>query len=247
MIRNALKHFTKSNEPKKIELRSAYKTVWNDLSDTKSRAKLHVLGSEREQDVLATAAVTLKALESTVGILTNDTILEIGCGVGRVGQVLSPLCKLWIGCDVSSNMLNHARKRLDQFNNIKLIELSGYDLKPVPDASVDLVYCTVVFMHLDEWDRYNYVLEGHRVLRPGGRIFIDNFSLCSDEGWKVFETHRNGFHPSQRPSHIAKSSTPQELETYLKRAGFGSVQGRTEGQFIQYWGTVPIPKGNGNA
>jgi hypothetical protein len=94
-------------------------------------------------------------------------------------------------------------------------------------------------MHLDEWDRYNYVLEAARILRPGGRVFIDNFSICSDEGWAVFETHRTLFPPGARPPHISKSSTPQELETYLRRAGFTDVQGATQGQLVRYWGVKP--------
>ena len=218
--------------------RSAYKAVWNGLSDTETRAKMHVIGSEREEDFRATGEETRAALASSVGIRPDDTILEIGCGVGRVGQVLAPLCKEWIGCDVSSNMIAHARARLQPFRNVRLVEISGYDLQPIPDQSIDVVYCTIVFMHLDEWDRYNYVLEAFRVLRPGGRISIDNFSLCSDAGWEVFEIHRK-FAPADRPPHMSKSSTPDELETYLRRAGFEQVQGRTEGQIVRYWGVKP--------
>jgi ubiquinone/menaquinone biosynthesis C-methylase UbiE len=219
--------------------RHEYKAVWNALADTESRAKLHVIGSDREEDFADTGGQTLRILQSTVGVRRDDVMLEIGCGVGRVGRVLAPLCRQWIGCDVSSNMLRHARQRLRDLPNVQLIEISGYDLQPVPDASVDVVYCTVVFMHLDEWDRYNYVLEAKRVLRPGGRIYIDNFSLCSDEGWAVFETHRTSFQPGQRPAQISKSSTPQELETYLRRAGFADLQSNTGGPMAQFWGRKP--------
>jgi SAM-dependent methyltransferase len=214
-----------------------YKSVWNELSDSEARAKTHVLGSEKEEDMCATAEATRKKLESTVGINKKDSILEIGCGVGRVGAVLAPLCKQWIGCDVASNMLQYAAQRMARFENVLLFEVSGHDLRPVADSVVDLVYCTVVFMHLDEWDRYGYVLEARRVLCPGGRLFIDNFSLCTDEGWAIFEHHRTSFLPSNRPPHISKSSTPQELETYLHRAGFHDVQGQAQGPWIWYWGT----------
>jgi ubiquinone/menaquinone biosynthesis C-methylase UbiE len=218
--------------------RSAYKAVWNSLSDTESHAKLNVAGSELEELFAATAADTRDVLVKTVGIRADDTVLEIGCGIGRVGQVLAPLCRLWIGCDVAGNMIAHARARLQAFANVQFVEISGFNLQPVADGSADVVYCTVVFMHLDEWDRYNYVLEAFRVLRPGGRVYVDNFSLCCDAGWAVFETHRK-FPPADRVPHISTSSTPQELETYLRRAGFVDVQQLTWAHTIGCWGTKP--------
>jgi SAM-dependent methyltransferase len=132
-------------------------------------------------------------------------------------------------------MFRHAAERLKDLGNVRFIEISGYDLKPVPDASVDVVYSTVVFMHLDEWDRYNYVVEARRILRPQGRIYIDNFNLCSEEGWAVFEQHRS-IRPGQRPPHISKASTAQEIEMYLRKAGFQSVKVEQEGLWVRGWG-----------
>ena len=215
--------------------RYEYKAVWTRLSNTDESARLSVLGVVDEDRVRATAEVTIQWLEASVGIKPDDVILEIGCGIGRVGQVLAPRCKHWIGCDVSPNMLKFARQRLASFNNVSFVEISGFDLRPIPDASVDLVYCTVVFMHLDEWDRYNYVLEAYRVLRPGGRVFVDNFNLCTDEGWEVFETHRK-IAPKHRPPYIGKSSTPQEITTYLQRAGFQEVEIMEHQTWLQGYG-----------
>ena len=217
------------------ESRREYKSTWNVLAQTLRQATLHVIGDVGENEIQVNAEDTRRVLEASVGIKFDDVILEIGCGIGRAGQVLAPLCKQWIGCNVSGNMLQHAKNRLETFKNIKLIEISGFDLSPVPDASVDLVYCTVVFMHLDEWDRYNYILEAYRVLRPGGRIFVDNFNLCSTEGWNVFENHRKTF-PRYRPPHISKSSTPQEIEVYLWRAGFQQISIQAQGMYVRGFG-----------
>jgi SAM-dependent methyltransferase len=115
-------------------------------------------------------------------------------------------------------------------------ELTGFDLHPFVDGSVDVVCSTVVFMHLEEWDRFNYVLEAYRVLRPGGRIFVDNVNLCSDEGWRVFEIHRQ-IPPNLRPAHITKHSTVGELKTYLRRARFTEIRSREVGEWIQVWAT----------
>jgi SAM-dependent methyltransferase len=214
--------------------RADYKGTWSALSGTLKDATTFVIGDVTEDYLLATAAQTRGWLEETVGITKDDVVLEIGCGIGRVGQALAPICKRWIGCDVSPNMIRHSRERLASVSNVELVEISGFDLAPIPDASVDVVYCTVVFMHLDEWDRFNYVLEAYRVLRPGGRLFVDNFDLCSDEGWKVFDTHRQ-IPPAHRAAHISKSSTPQEIETYLRRAGFARVDVRQWGLWVQGW------------
>lgn len=218
--------------------RSDYKEVWTDLSDTSDRAKMHVIGSLEERDFEATGDETLGFLQSTVGVRPDDIILEIGCGLGRVGKKVAPRCRRWIGCDVSPNMLKLAAERLADFSNIELKEISGYNLADVGDASVDVVYCTVVFMHLDGWDRYNYIAEAFRILKPEGRLYVDNANLCSEGGWKVFEAHR-AYAPGNRPPHITECSTPQELETYLQRAGFREIKTRTTDDFVRSWGVKP--------
>lgn len=238
-IRSGAKLLARLFPTQQIKPRSAYKAVWNELSDTEERAKFYVGGFLEEEEFRATAEATRDVLQATVGIGAQDEVLEIGCGVGRVGMVLAPICKKWIGCDVSRNMLRHAAKRLAQYKNVRLIEVSGFDLSPIPDVSVDLVYCPVVFMHLDEWDRFNYVVEAYRILRSSGRVFIDNFTLCSDEGWLVFEGCR-AFPPEARPSHISKSSTPQEMEVFLRRAGFQSVHVHESGAWVRGWGTKRV-------
>lgn len=90
-------------------------------------------------------------------------------------------------------------------------------------------------MHLESWDRYRYVQEAMRVLQPGGRVYIDNVNLCVDEGWEVFKAHL-AFAPRDRPPHMTECSTPQELETYLQRAGFRDVRINTNDAFVRAWG-----------
>ena len=218
--------------------RSEYKKVWSALSTTEDQAKLHVIGVTEEAALQTTGEETLRFLQQSVGIGKHDVVLEIGCGIGRVGKVVAPFCRKWIGCDVASNMLSLTAQRLKDFSNVELVELSGYDLSGIADASVDVVYCTVVFMHLESWDRYNYISEAFRVLRSGGRIYVDNINLSSDGGWKVFETHR-AFLPANRPPHMTQNSTPQEIETYLTRAGFTELRTRTDDDWIRARGTKP--------
>jgi hypothetical protein len=78
-------------------------------------------------------------------------------------------------------------------------------------------------MHLYEWDRFRYVKEAWRVLRPGGRCYFDNIDLTSSKGWEVFEDS-NAYRPDERPAYLAMTSTADELRTYGLRAGFDRVE-----------------------
>ena len=221
------------------QMRGDYKSVWNSLSGSKVDAYMVVAGHTDEEKFHEDAEDTLDILRDTVGIKPEDTFLEIGCGVGRVGRVLAPFVKAWIGCDVSANMLGLAGRRLLGLTNTRLQEISGFDLRPIADNSVDVVYTTVVFMHLEEWDRYNYVREARRVLRPGGRFYCDNVDLASPRGWAVFEDSRR-FPPGERPAQISKCSTQPELEAFLKHAGFADVRVAGRLDFWAYaWGVKP--------
>lgn len=219
---NWLSGFFARRAPSQNLARHDYKRVWNLLSTTETDAKVAVAGYTEESTFRQTAADTLRQLRACVGVNPDDTVLEIGAGVGRVGAVVAPLCKEWIGIDVSENMVGHIRERLSRHSNVRAIATSGFDLAPIPSNSIDLVYCTVVFMHLDEWDRYGYILEALRVLKPGGRFYVDNINLMGNEGWAVFEAHR-ALMPNVRPAHMSKTSTPQELEVFFSRAGFANI------------------------
>lgn len=220
-------------------MRSDYKGVWTALSESLSSAKMHVSGTEDEAVFETSGVGTSQFLLNNVGIRSTDVVLEIGCGIGRVGKHLAGRCSRWIGADVSPNMLKFAAERLRDFANVEFVELSGNDLRPIGDNSIDLVYSTVVFMHLESWDRYGYVEEAFRVLRPGGKLYVDNVNLCSDAGWAVFETHRK-LSLSERPDHITVCSTPEELQEYLKRAGFVQIETRPGDELISVWGQKPI-------
>ncbi len=151
-------------------------------------------------------------LEKYVAIKKTDTVLEIGCGAGRMGKALSPLCKKWIGTDVLSNVLITAANALELLDNIELIHTNGYNLSEIKDETIDVVYCTIVFMLLDEWDRFNYIMEAYRVLKPGGRVYIDNMNLLGNRGWEIFQDMAR-VNPVNRPANMCKASTPQEFQT----------------------------------
>jgi ubiquinone/menaquinone biosynthesis C-methylase UbiE len=159
-----------------------------------------------------------------VAINMGDEVLEIGCGVGRIGRELAPHCSRWTGADVSGNMLACASKRLRELNNVKLVKLQGFGLEGFATNSFDVIYSTNVFAHLDEVDRWRYVEDSLRVLRPAGRLFIDNVDLESEDGWSAFAEGAKSAHQTEFSPYLPRFSTTAEMMTYAKRAGFERVQ-----------------------
>jgi ubiquinone/menaquinone biosynthesis C-methylase UbiE len=222
-VRTAYWLWSRRLEATAIQLpRSDYKTVWDGLAAREADARMFVASSVDEGDLARSAQSTLSVLDRTVRVGPDDTVLEIGCGIGRVGALLAPRCRSWIGADISGNMLRHAAARLKAHDNVRLVELSRVGLAEIADATVDVVYCTVVFMHLYEWDRYRYVQEAHRVLRPGGRCYFDNVDIASSHGWKVFLDSAS-YAPRERPAFLPMTSSADELHTYVLRAGFERI------------------------
>jgi len=121
-------------------------------------------------------------------------------------------------------MLAHASDRLRGVNNIRLVQLQSVGLSEIAENSFDVVYTTNMFAHLDEMDRWRYVEEAFRVLRSGGRIYVDNIDLESDAGWAIFVSDATRYRSLERPPYMTRLSTAAELMAYATRAGFEQVQ-----------------------
>src|SRR5207248_5196351 len=78
---------------------------------------------------------TLRFLQDSVGIGKDDVVLEIGCGIGRVGKVVAPLCRKWIGCDVASSMLSlTAECKERSLNSAREKNLMASNSRHLPEA-----------------------------------------------------------------------------------------------------------------
>lgn len=63
------------------------------------------------------------------------------------------------------------------------------DLADVADASVDVVFASNFFEHVDRPTILRVMVEAHRVLRPGGRFLVlqPNIRFCARDYWMFFD------------------------------------------------------------
>jgi len=147
-----------------------YKALWDAKASTTQGALLAVDGSTNEDVLRMTGAYSARQVEAALDLRATDRVLELGCGVGRIGRELAPNIAHWEGSDISANMLKVARERLASHANVGLTELTRTSLQPLADASFDKAYCVAVFIHMDKEDFYLYLEDLARVLKPGGLL-----------------------------------------------------------------------------
>lgn len=99
----------------------------------------------------------------------QDVVLDIGCGLGRLTRALADQAGRVIGLDVSSEMIERARRLNAHLDNVQFIHGDGESLSGIAEESIDICVSHVVFRHIpDPAIILGYVTDSARVLRPGG-------------------------------------------------------------------------------
>jgi SAM-dependent methyltransferase len=207
-----------------MESQKNYKSFWNEKASTPTGAFVAVDGSTNEETARLTGAYSAHQVSAALDLQRTDRVLELGCGVGRIGREIAPHVAHWEGTDISSNMIEVARERLKDHTNAGFTELQRSSLQPLADASFDKAYCVAVFIHMDKEDFYLYLEDLARVLKPGGLLYFDVWNMASEVGWRRYafeiEQHRAADPAARKDVARNQFSCPEEVRVYLDRAGF---------------------------
>jgi SAM-dependent methyltransferase len=122
-------------------------------------------GAEETDALLAFCQLTVAA---------TDTVVEIGCGVGRMTRRLSELAARVIAVDVSEEMLRRGRENLADRANVELLKVPGDGHLPdIADGAANLVFSYITLQHVPSREaQLLYLKEASRVLAPGGRLAV---------------------------------------------------------------------------
>ena len=105
-------------------------------------------------------------LRQRLRLPTAGRLLDVGGGTGRIAALLRPLVEQVVVCDLSAYMLHHVHAKCDCH------PLQGCaEQLPFSKASFDRVLIVDALHHFG--DQCAAVAEFWRVLKPGGRLLIE--------------------------------------------------------------------------
>jgi ubiquinone/menaquinone biosynthesis C-methylase UbiE len=117
----------------------------------------------------------VRDLVSNLSLSTARSVVEFGCGTGRLAEaLLSGHLRAdgeYLAVDISATMVSLAQERLGRFGpRAKVLQTTGETTLDAPDAGFDRFLSTYVLDLLTEDDISSLILEAHRVLVSGGLI-----------------------------------------------------------------------------
>jgi SAM-dependent methyltransferase len=220
-----------------------YRTFWERAAATPAGARAAVDGSADEATLRQTGLWTAKQVAAALLLHEEDAVLELGCGVARIGRELAPRCRRWCGVDIAANMLAVARSRTAHLNNVEFYQLSRTSLEMFAPHTFDKAYAVAVFIHLDKEDVFLYLCELQRVLRPGGILYFDTWNLAHEVGWQrwLMEVEQWARSSQHQRKDVARNQfcVPAEVQLYVRRAGFLELFCLTDSPWIQMIAAKP--------
>jgi ubiquinone/menaquinone biosynthesis C-methylase UbiE len=171
----------------------------------------------------------------------GSKVLDLGCGNGRVIDILEKFNINYTGLDISENLIKLAQKKYPE----KEFIVSDLLKTPFSDNEFDYVLSLATLHHIpSEEQRLNALLEINRVLKPGGIILITVWYFWDDpvfkkEMDKKFISHKSTkaeleYGDFLKPWRDNKKNVlaeryfhaweKTEIEDLLNKTGFGEIK-----------------------
>lgn len=147
-------------------------------------------------------------------IQPGDAVLDVGCGTGtlamevarragRAGRVA--------GVDPGTQQIARARSKAARRTVPIEFQIGVIEQLPFPDQTFDVVLSSLMMHHLPTPLKRQGLAEIARVLKPGGRLIIADFTPKKERKGQAARFHAGG-------------SSMHDLATLIKDAGFQDVE-----------------------
>jgi nitrogen-specific signal transduction histidine kinase/trans-aconitate methyltransferase len=199
----------------------------NKFQDNKDRIELLLL------DVVMPKKSGKEAYDEIAGmeligmarVKTGDSVLDIGCGTGRITLELARLAYEGrvVGIDPSFEMLDAAKKRTSSSGNISLINMQAQNMDF--SGEFNLVFSNSALQWVKTQE--DAIARAYRALKPGGRIAVQ--LPAKDFCWGLMENINSAIAMLKLDSKYKNMESPwrfplkDEFADFLKEAGFKNI------------------------
>ncbi|HEY9879254.1 MAG TPA: methyltransferase domain-containing protein [Leptolyngbyaceae cyanobacterium] len=171
---------------------------------------------------------TLTFLDAWAQIQPQETVLDVACGTGEFERrvLANNPGQIILGIDFSDNMLALARKKCQDYRNVRFESASAAAI-PTATQTYDVVICANAFHYFEQPEQV--LREMGRVLKPEGRIVIldwcRDFWVCRLCDWLlqlIDPAHQRCY--TQAELHSLLESADLQVQR-SQRMRFGAVWG----------------------
>ncbi len=119
----------------------------------------------------------------------NSSVLDFGCGNGRLVEIFLDKGVKYVGVDVSEGLINIAKKNVSAMRKSKETQFlkieNNFKKLPFPADLFDSIYSIAVFHHLPSKKlRLEIARELYRLLKKDGYIIVTVWDLWQSRYWK---------------------------------------------------------------
>ena len=192
--------------------------------------------------------VAINDLKRLIGepLPQGGTLLDVGCGQGKSFRLLRDAFQpvRLLGLDADPHSLSLAQAEAAREN--MAVELHSADCAqiPLPDSSVDIVFCHQTFHHLVEQERA--LTEFWRVLKPGGLLLFAESTKAYIDTWVIRWFFRHPMDVQKSAEEYLEMLRWQGFEFEAKNVSFPYLWWSRSKDFglLERWGLkAPPPPG----
>lgn len=167
-------------------------------------------------------------------LIGNEKILDVGCATGNLVRTLANKVPggFVIGIDISSDMINCAKRKYQDVENIEFQTCPAQELDKIGQDEFDLVTCLAClhFIKLDE--QFKALSNMYACLKNGGKLLMTTVSKSRPFVFKdaVLTTvvEQEWCQYLCNAPNLLYIRTKEEMESLLKQIGFSAIVYETE-------------------